>query len=164
MKFNSVKEYFLRLNNTGYQLMMVPLIVFIFHYASIYTTTFQLKLTSVIIQYMLLGVGVTAAVVLTVVHFYVRSASRKIAQLTGLGIKLERIGNVLLTRLLVLASVVLIMPVCQVLTHHIGFAIGFMVTLGWYFINWPRPSQVSNLLQLKGDEKEMVLSKGEAFR
>ena len=33
MKFNSVKEYFYKLNSRGYQLMMVPLIFFILYNA-----------------------------------------------------------------------------------------------------------------------------------
>ena len=33
MRFNSVKEYFYKLNSRGYQLMMIPLIFFIFYYS-----------------------------------------------------------------------------------------------------------------------------------
>lgn len=164
MKFNSVKEYFYRLNNTGYQLMMIPLIVFIYHYASVYTTSFRLNLTEVMVYYGLLGTSVLALVALTVVHFYVRSASRQLVKLTSLGLKLEKLGSVLIKRLLVLAMVTLCMVTGLVLTHYNGFAIGFVLTLLWYFVNWPTPGQVSNLLHLKGDEKEMVLSKGEAFK
>ncbi|MCW5912541.1 MAG: hypothetical protein KIT62_15845 [Cyclobacteriaceae bacterium] len=164
MKFNSVKEYFYRLNNTGYQLMMVPLILFIYHYASVYTFTFRLELTETEAYYVLIAAGALALIVLTAVHFYVRSAARKIARLTGLGLKLERLGSVLMKRLIVLALIPLLMTVGLVLTHHNGFAFGFLVTLLWYFVNWPTPFKISSLLHLKGDEKEMVLSKGEAFK
>ena len=33
MKFNSVKEYFYKLNSLGYQLMMIPLILLIIYYS-----------------------------------------------------------------------------------------------------------------------------------
>lgn len=164
MKFNSVKEYFYRLNNTGYQLMMVPLIIFIYYYASIYTTSLRLELTEKVIYYVLLATSVFTVIVLTTVHFYVRSAAEKLTKLVSLGLKLEKLGSVLVKRLVVLALVALCMPAGLVLTHHNGFAIGFVFTLVWYFINWPTPTQISNLLRLKGDEKEMVLSKGEAFK
>ncbi|HCZ35130.1 MAG TPA: hypothetical protein DHV26_04310 [Cytophagales bacterium] len=164
MKFNSVKEYFYRLNNTGYQLMMVPLIIFIYHYASIYTTSFGLELTDVIVYYALIAISVLAVIALTTVHFYVRWQAQKLTKLTGLGLKLEKLGSVIMKRLIVMALVALCMPTALVLTHHNGFAVGFVFTLGWYFINWPTPTQISNLLRLKGDEKEMVLSKGEAFK
>jgi len=165
MKFNSVKEYFLRLNNTGYQLMMVPLIVFIYHYASAYAFTTWLWITDVaIINYLLIGMATLSLIVLTVVHFFVRARAIKISGQTGLGLKLEQLGNVLIQRLIVLALMTLAMPIGLVLTHHIGFTIGFIVLLVWFFLHWPTPTQVSNLLKLKGDEKEMVLSKGEAFK
>jgi len=164
MKFNSVKEYFYRLNNTGYQLMMVPLIIFIYHYASVYTTSLALELTDVIVYYTLIAINVLAAIALTTVHFYVRWQAQKLTKLTGLGLKLEKLGSVLMKRLIVLALIALCMPTALVLTHHNGFAISFGVTLLWYFVNWPTPGQVSKLLRLKGDEEKMVLSKGEAFK
>ncbi|MBN8577561.1 MAG: hypothetical protein J0L66_11505 [Cytophagales bacterium] len=164
MKFNSVKEYFFRLNNAGYQLAMVPLIVFIFHYSTLHTFSLKLELSELSMYYLFMSSSMLLLIVLTVVHFYVQAAARKLVKAIGLGLKLERLGRVLLRRLVVLALVVFLMPVGLVFTHHTGFAIGFVVALLWYLVNWPTPAQVSNLLQLKGDEKEMVLSKGEAFK
>ncbi|MBX2915588.1 MAG: hypothetical protein KF856_10005 [Cyclobacteriaceae bacterium] len=165
MKFNSVKEYFYKLNNTGYQLMMVPLLVFIYHYASVYAFTTRVWITdTTYIHYILVGACVMACVVLTAVHFFVQIRATKISKQIGLGLKLEQLGSVLMKRLIVLALATLTMPVGLVLTHHIGFTIGFFVLLTWFFLHWPSPTQVSNLLKLKGDEKEMVLSKGEAFK
>ncbi|MBX2896662.1 MAG: hypothetical protein KF763_14550 [Cyclobacteriaceae bacterium] len=165
MKFNSVKEYFLRLNNTGYQLMMVPMILFIYHYASVYAFTTRVWITDLaIVHYLLIGVITLSLISLTVVHFFVRSRAIKISVQTGLGLKLEQLGSVLMQRLIVLALITLAMPVGLVLTHHIGFAIGFAMLLVWFFLHWPTPTQVCSLLKLKGDEKEMVLSKGEAFK
>jgi uncharacterized membrane protein YesL len=165
MKFNSVKEYFLRLNNTGYQLMMVPMILFIYHYASVYTFTTRVWITDLaFVHYLLMGVSTLSLISLTVVHFFIRSRALKISLQTGLGLKLEQLGSVLMQRLFVLALITLLMPLGLVLTHHIGFAVGFIVMLAWFFLHWPTPTHVSNLLKLKGDEKEMVLSKGEAFK
>jgi hypothetical protein len=165
MNFNSVKEYFYKLNNTGYQLMMVPLLVFIYHYASAYAFNTRVLITNTVLTSSIL-IGVVAVVLLslTVVHFFVRVRAAKISKQTGLGLKLEQLGSVLMTRLITLALSTLTMPVGLVLTHHIGFTVGFVVLLAWFFFNWPTTTQVSNLLKLKGDEKEMVLSRGEAFR
>ncbi|GIL24246.1 MAG: hypothetical protein BroJett042_27590 [Bacteroidota bacterium] len=165
MKFNSVKEYFFRLNNTGYQLMMVPLLVFIFHYASVYAFAAPVWIAdAALVNYLLIGVAVVALTILTLVHFFVRSRAAKILKQTGLGLKLELLGGVLMNRFVALALITLTMPVGLVLTHHLGFTLGFVILLAWYFLNWPTPAQVSHLLKLKGDEKEMVLSKGEAFK
>ncbi|MCE7863282.1 MAG: hypothetical protein DYG99_07045 [Bacteroidetes bacterium CHB5] len=165
MKFNSVKEYFFRLNNTGYQLMMVPLLVFIYHYARVYAfAAGRWIVDATVVNYLLAGVGAGAFTTLTVVHFFVRSRATQISKQTGLGIKLELLGSVLMKRFIALALTTLSMPVGLVFTHHLGFTLGFIVLLAWYFLNWPTPAQVSRLLKLKGDEKEMVLSRGEAFK
>jgi hypothetical protein len=165
MKFNSVKEYFYKLNNTGYQLMMVPLILFIYHYASVYAFAWPAFILDVLlVQYILIGVAALSLIALTAVHFFVQSQAAEISGKTGLGLKLELIGSVLLRQIFVLALITLVMPLGLVLTRHTGFALGFVATLAWYFLNWPTPTRVSNLLKLKGDEKEMVLSRGEAFK
>jgi hypothetical protein len=165
MKFNSVKEYFLKLNNTGYQLMMVPLLVFIYHYAAMYAFTTRVWISDTTVAlYLLSGVGVMACVTLTAVHFFVRLHATKISKQTGLGLKLEQLGGVLMKRLIMLGLITLLMPLGLVFTHHIGFTLGFVIMMALFFLHWPTPTQVSNLLKLKGDEKEMVLSRGEAFK
>jgi hypothetical protein len=165
MKFNSVKEYFYKLNNTGYQLMMVPLLAFIYHYASAYAFNTPVLITdTLLIHFILIGVIAVVLLTLTVVHFFVRTRAATISTQIGLGLKLEQLGSVLMKRLITLAVATLTMPVGLVLTHHTGFTMGFVILLAWFFLNWPTPTQVSNLLKLKGDEKEMVLSKGEAFK
>jgi hypothetical protein len=165
MKFNSVKEYFYKLNNTGYQLMMVPLILFIYHYASVYAFATHTIIQDVrVAQYLLVSVATLGLITLTAVHFWVQSQAQKISLKTGLGLKLELLGSVLMRRLIALALITLLMPLGLMLTHHIGFTVGFVVALVWYFFNWPTPTKVCHLLNLKGDEKEMVLSRGEAFK
>jgi len=165
MKFNSVKEYFYRLNNTGYQLMMVPLILFIYYYGSAYAFTARTWISNATLTlYILIGVVTFALIALTAVHFFVRAKAEKISKQTGLGLKLELLGSVLMKRMIVQGLIILMMPVGLVLTHHLGFTFGFIVLLAWFFLHWPTPTQVCNLLKLKGDEKEMVLSKGEAFK
>ena len=165
MKFNSVKEYFYKLNTTGYQLMMVPMLVFIYHYASVYAFTTRVWIMgTTYTQYLFICVGALVLITLTIVHFFVRTRAAKISKLIGLGLKLEQLGSVLMKRLVTLALTTLAMPVGLVLTHHAGFTLGFVISLAWFFLNWPTPTQVSNLLKLKGDEKEMVLSRGEAFK
>lgn len=165
MKFNSVKEYFYRLNNTGYQLMMVPLILFIYHYGSAFTFTSRAWINNAALTlYILIGIITLALITLTVVHFFVRAKAEEISKRTGLGLKLELLGSVLMRRMIVQGLIIMMMPVGLVLTHHIGFTFAFIVLLAWFFVHWPTPTQVCNLLKLKGDEKEMVLSKGEAFK
>ena len=57
-----------------------------------------------------------------------------------------------------------LMAIGLALTSHAYFTIYFSISLLWLFFIWPTPSRVSKDLKLKGDEKKMVLTKGEAFR
>jgi hypothetical protein len=164
MKFNSVKEYFYKLNNTGYQLMMVPLILFIGYYSQSYFFDTKFKIESHLVAYLPFSFLGFAVIVLTTVHLIFKTKVRRVASEVGLGIKLEKLGSLLKVRMIWQALVALVMPLGLVLTDDPLFVIFFGLALTWYFIHWPSPWQVSKLLHLRGDEKEMVLSRGEAFK
>lgn len=165
MKFNSVKEYFYKLNNIGYQAMMVPLICFIYFY----TQSFFYDHTPLILDetsqfYLLTGVVFMGLVILTIVQLITYKKAKRISSQVGLGIKLERLGTVLKTQLIGLAGIALLMPLGLVATGHPAFTVAFGIALAIYFLHWPTPARVVRLLKLKGDEREMVLSRGEAFK
>lgn len=165
MRFNSVKEYFYKLNNTGYQLMMVPLIVFIGYYSQSYFFESKLNIDledlGIYVPFAFLGLAI---IVLTTVQLIFRSKVRKVASEVGLGIKLEKLGSLLKARMIWQALVTLLMTLGLFLTDEKSFVIFFGLTLVWYFLHWPSPTQIARLLHLRGDEKEMVLSRGEAFK
>jgi uncharacterized membrane protein YesL len=165
MKFNSVKEYFYKLNNTGYQLMMVPLILFIGYYSQVYFFEMKFKIEvpelGAYLPFIFLGLAI---IILTTVQLSFKKKVRNVASEIGLGIKLEKLGSLLKARMIWQALVTLLMPLGLVLTDEKLFIIFFGVALAWYFIHWPSPTVVSKLLHLRGDEKEMVLSRGEAFK
>jgi hypothetical protein len=50
------------------------------------------------------------------------------------------------------------------LTGSEWFAIYFLGLVVWLVFQWPSPRRVSKDLKLRGDEKQMVLTKGEAFK
>jgi hypothetical protein len=164
MKFNSVKEYFLKLNNTGYQLMMIPLILFIYFYSQSYFYVSQPLVKTQLGHYLLLGLIGLSVIVLTIVQIQTSKMAMQIAKEVGLGIKLEKLGSVLITRMVWKAAITLLMPLGLVATGNQLFSILFGITLAWFFLQWPTPGRVSDLLKLRGDEREMVMSKGEAFK
>lgn len=165
MKFNSVREFFYKLNNTGYQLMMVPLILFIYFYAQSYFFVGQPWVEGEdLVFYIILASGMIALTILTTVYIYTKKRARKLATLVGLGLKLENVGSLLFAKMIWQFAVVTWMPLGLVATGHQMFSVFFGLTLAWYFIQWPTPERVSNLLQLRGDEKEMVISRGDAFK
>jgi len=164
MKFNSVKEYFYKLNNTGYQLMMVPLILFIYFYSQSYFYQSKPFLHHQLGDYLFVAFSAISLIVLTTVHLNFIKRVIKIAGEIGLGIKLEKLGSLLRTRMIWHALVTLLMPIGLILSGDQVFSIFFVLALAWYFLHWPNPKQVAKLLKLKSDEKEMVLSRGEAFK
>jgi len=164
MKFNSVKEYFYKLNNTGYQLMMVPLILFIYFYTESYFYDSQPLIEPQFNSYLLHAVIAISVITLTTVHILTRNEAARIATEVGLGIKLERLGSLLINRMIWRAFITLLMPLGLLATGNQVYSILFGVTLAWFFLQWPTPKRVAELLKLRGDEREMVLSKGEAFK
>jgi len=164
MKFNSVKEYFYKLNNTGYQLMMVPLILFIYFYSQSYFYDSQPLIEPRFNSYLLYALIGISVITLTTVHIQTRKSATRIASEVGLGIKLEKLGSVLITRMIWKAVITVFMPLGLLATGNQVFSILFGVTIAWFFLQWPTPGRVAALLKLRGDEREMVLSKGEAFK
>ncbi|MEQ1588021.1 MAG: hypothetical protein ABL895_19215 [Cyclobacteriaceae bacterium] len=164
MKFNSVKEYFLKLNNTGYQLMMVPLILFIYFYTQSYFYDSQPLIEPRLGDYLILVFIGLSVVVLTIVQIQTSKKAIRIASEIGLGIKLEKLGSVLIVRMVWKAVITLLMPLGLVATGNQLFSVLFGITLAWFFLQWPTPGRVSDLLKLRGDEREMVMSRGDAFK
>jgi hypothetical protein len=165
MKFNSMKEYFSRLSNTGYQLMMVPLLIFILYYAqTLVELSFLLVVPEKMIPMTTTVIAALSVLILTVVQLKTAQRAKKIAKEVGLGIKLEKLADVLVWKMRWLSAVAFVMPVTLLLSGSYNFSIGFVILFAWYFVQCPSPARVSRLLKLKGDERKMVITKGEAFR
>lgn len=165
MKFNSVKEYFYKLNNRGYQLMMMPLIIFTFFYSqSIIKLSGLIILNQEISRILFYPIVVLSVISLTIVQIRTKKKANVIAREVGLGSKLEKLGTVLTRKMVTLSMAVLLMPVALLFTGDTYFSIAFGVFVMWYFLQWPTPGRVCRLLHLRGDEKEMVITRGEAFK
>ena len=165
MKFNTVKEYFYKLNNRGYQLMMVPLIIFTFFYSqSIVNLPDLVILSQEISRILFFVLGVLSAIALTIVQVRTKQEASAIAKEVGLGSKLEKLGTVLTRKMVALSMTVLLMPVALLFTGDSYFGVAFGILVLWYFLQWPTPGRVCRLLLLRGDEKEMVITRGEAFK
>lgn len=165
MKFNSVKEYFYKLTNVGYQAMMVPLILFIFFYAQLlfFTSKPLIENTNQYL-YWLIGFAAFGVIALTLVQLFVKRKAKAISQMVGLGIKLEELGTILVRRMIWQAVIVTLMSVGLVLTGNVIFSVLFGVFMLFYFLNWPTPKRIARMLGLKGDERTLVINRGEGFK
>ncbi len=165
MKFGTVQEYFSKLYTMGFQLMMLPLILFIAYYAQwIIKMPGLVKLDKEISNALLITLVCLSVIVISIVQMLTQKKAKQIAKEVGLGIKLEKMGSVLKTKMATLSTMTILMPLMLLFTDEKYFAMAFGVLLFWYFLQWPTPGRVSRLLKLKGDEKAMVLSRGDAFK
>ncbi len=165
MKFGTVKEYFYKLNNTGYQLMMIPLIIFIIYYSQPIIDLSELViLNQEVSRILVIFFSGLSLLVLITVQIVTRQRANKIATEVGLGIKLEKLGDVLKKKMGVLSTTILFMPLMLLITNESYFSVAFGILSLWYFVQWPTTGRVCRLLKLRGDEREMVITKGDAFQ
>ena len=165
MKFNYVKAYFSQLSNLGFQLLMLPMILFILYYSQSVIKLPDLRLfneqNSRIIFYV---IGVLSVTLLTAVQMIANRKAELISKEVGLGIKLEKLEKVLSRKMKEISCAVALMPIMLLITGDSYFSIAFAAVIAWYFIQWPTPSRVCRLLKLRGDEREMIITRGEAFK
>lgn len=165
MKFNYVRDYFIKLSNLGYQLMMLPLILFILYYSQSIVKLPSLTLfDEQISRIIFFVVGGMSVIFLTAVEILFQRKANVIVREVGLGIKLEKLEKIIKRKLKWISGVVLLMPLMLLFTNDNYFSIAFGVLMLWYFLQWPTPGRVCRLLKLRGDEREMIITRGEAFK
>lgn len=165
MKFNSVKEYFYKLQSSGYQLMMVPLIVFILYYAKIGIEVVERTLFLDDLNHLWFwSICGSCILCLTTVYLATMRRVRNIALEVSLGERLEKLGDVILLRMKWMAAIALVLPIALYILHDDRLSIMLAIVFAWFFLQWPSPRRIAKMLKLKGDELKMIRSKGEAFR
>ena len=144
--------------------MMVPLLIFILSYLQLFTKVTFIIFDSEVSNVLFFVLSGIVIFTLTIVQIFTSISIRKIAMEIGLGIKLEKLGQLLTKKMLMMALQNLLASVGLLLTGNIYFALLFAAVFIWYFLQWPTPDSVSRALNLKGDEEKMVLTRGEAFK
>lgn len=165
MNFSTLGEFFYKLYNRCLLVMFIPIGVFL----AVYYFLLVGNLTAIIqdeelIQVILIAFPIISVINLTIVHLVAAARFKALIPEPSLGIRLEKYLSAGFIRISSLASGSVLMAIGLALTSHAYFTIYFSISLLWLFFIWPTPSRVSKDLKLKGDEKKMVLTKGEAFR
>ncbi len=101
---------------------------------------------------------------LTIVHLGNKKKLKIYAGEIGLGKKLDLYYEVTSNTMKTAMYNSLFSACGLLLTGHEGFSIYFAVIIFWVVLQWPSPRKVCKQLMLKGDERTMVLTKGEAFK
>ena len=164
MNFNSIKEYFYRLYNICYVLVLAPLALFLFLY---YESQIEKILPIIQADDKLLKFEAIFFLVsiagLTTVHIYVRSRLAIVRKEVGLGDKMDRYVPIALVRTAVGSFSALLMNAGFYLTGGIAFAVAFGLTMIWVGWHWPTPKRFCNDLSVRSDERELLLKSKDAF-
>lgn len=155
MKFLSIREYFYRLSNKAILLVT-------FAVASIGVAEFLRDLQPMVEGDAVMVVfGVITALAfaeLTLVNmWYIPQRIRLIRQEFSLGLKLERYAQPVVLRLLMCVSAVVWYAVGYYFTGHLAFVLLPAGVLLLFFFFWPTRERACRELQLKPDQRQMVL-------
>lgn len=161
MKFSSIKEFFYKLQSMCYAFLLLPLGILI----ALYAVPQQLFIPfwiedENVIQLLRIGFPIVALIELTTVHWVIRTKLKTISTLPSLGDRLDRYVPLAFIRTGSAVALSLLMLIGLFLTGDVWFT-GYTVTiLLIVFLQRPTPGTVSRHLQLRGNEKELIL-KGE---
>jgi hypothetical protein len=161
MKFSSIKEFFYKLQSMCYAFLLLPLGLLIALYAvpQQLITPFWIEDTATISLLRIL-LPVIALIELTTVHWVIRTKLKTISTLPSLGDRLDKYVPLAFMRTLSAVFVSFLMLIGIFLTGDSWFTGYTIVMLLIIFFQRPTPAGVSNQLQLRGNEKELIL-KGE---
>lgn len=165
MNFTSIKEYFYKLYNICYVLVLAPLAVFLFLY---YQMQVEKILPFIQDQNTLLkverGLLLLAPIVLTTVHLYLRKRLVKVGKEVGLGDKMDLYFPLALLRTAMGSFVTFLMSIGFYLTGSIWCAVACCVTMLWIAWQWPSPKRFCNDLSVRNDERELMLKSKDSFK
>ncbi|MGC4021666.1 MAG: hypothetical protein QM734_06855 [Cyclobacteriaceae bacterium] len=161
----TLHEYFYKLYNKNMLMMLLPIGEFLGIYYLLLSGVLPTLIDDeLIVQTMLFVVPFVGLSILTIVQLGIYKKCKKISSEPSLGKKLELYVPITKrnTNGFILASFLL--AIGFFLTAHEWFSIYFGVVILWSWIQWPSPRKVCRDLKLRGDEREMVMTKGDAFK
>ncbi len=165
MNYSSLREFFYKLYNICLLMMFVPIGTFLVIYYLLLTNQISPSIHSELVKrIILIAFPILAVLDLTIVHLVVRKKFSLLNKEISLGVRLEKYFSVAVIRLSAIVATSLFMAAGLFLTGSEWFAIYFLVLVLWLAFQWPSPRRVSKDLKLRGDEEQMVLTKGEAFK
>jgi hypothetical protein len=163
MNYNSVPEYFYKLYNRLYILVLIPLLTLtiVYWFAHTGETEVLWGVSPDWDQVWLIPVVVIVVAEWSGSIFFFRSSLKKILTIDSLGDRLDKYHMLTLARFSIVVSSLFILVLIFYFTHsHYIILLFIAVTLSLVFF-WPTSAKVCADLKLKGDERTLVLYKME---
>lgn len=159
MKYNSVAEYFYKMHARLYALVLVPLLTFVVLYW-IKSGESRGLLQDTGLSYLLLLVFMAVVLAEWIVSFFIFKMNiRSILTLGSLGERLDHYYRFTLIRFSFIVSGLILLAVGFFLTEDQYFTILFVASMAAMGFFWPTSAKVCDDLNLKGEERRLILYK-----
>ncbi len=159
MKYNSLREYFYKLHNLLYGIILMPFLVFVALYWQMQEGNIEgpFRYNESYGNRMLGGFCFILLMDWALSGFLFSKGLKATRVLDSLGKKLDRYFSYALLRFTMVISGSLALAIGFYFTENQYFTILFVVNIAALLLFWPTPSKVCNDLLLKGDERMLVL-------
>lgn len=160
MKYNSVPEYFYKLYSRLYALLLIPLLTFGVLYWKMKTGDINglsqdIELNQI---FLLVFILIVMADWLTA-FFYFKAKVKSILTLGSLGERLDKYYVFTVVRFSLIVSGLVLLVFGFYLTEDLYFTILFVANLIGLAFFWPTSAKVCDDLNLKGEERRLILYK-----
>ena len=155
MEFATIKEYFYKLQTALFLTLLVPLVLFVVLYSSTDAGLIEEEQSISVISFLLFLMAFDALSGLILF----RIKLKRIRELSTLRGRLQHYYSLTIVRSYINVITCIMPALAFFLTAEPVLVFVFGGALIFLFLQWPRPGKVCRDLQLKGDEREMVLYK-----
>jgi hypothetical protein len=160
MKYNSVPEYFYKLHSRLYALILIPLLLFVILYWKLKTGDINSRAQDTGFNYIVLLVFIIIVLVDWIAAFFIfRRNIKSILTLGSLGDRLDHYYRFTLLRFLFMMSGLILLVIGFYLTQEQYFTILFVASIIGLAFFWPTSAKVCDDLNLKGEERRLILYK-----
>jgi hypothetical protein len=159
MKYNSIREYFYKLHNVLYALVLIPLLVFIYVYLEFQYREFEslYKDDDFLIRIVVFGLSIVQFVIWIFTFYTFNKKLKQLRLVESLGERLDQYYKLTTVRFTLVTVGSLMLAAGFYLTEDQVITVLFVTSLGILSLLWPLPSKVCRDLKLRGDERTMVL-------
>jgi len=158
MHYSSLREYFYKLHNLLYGIVLIPLLAFVVLYWQMQAGNVEglLKQDEYLNKLLLIVFSVLVSLDWSISIVLFHRGLKATRTLDRLGRKLDRYFSFTMLRFALVVSGSIGLAIGFYLTENQLFTILFVISFALLLLLWPTPTKVCDDLQLKGDERTLV--------